>query len=66
MASQYVKDLRIAAKTLREHGWDFTAGLCTDSAGRMERMEQIIVDMQEQLDSAQQRHERDQTGLKQD
>jgi len=50
MASKYVKDLRAMAEMLAVEGWPLRTQICRDSADRMERLEQLIVDAKDRFD----------------
>ena len=51
MSSQCVKDLRKVAEDLAESGFPVSAAVCKQAADRMERMEDLIVSMQKEVEA---------------
>ena len=49
MASQCVKDLRNVSEDLAASGFPVSAGVCHHAADRMERMEDLIVSLQDMM-----------------
>ena len=49
VASQCVKDLRESSHLLAKNGWPVSADVCKYAADRMERMEELIVSMQDDI-----------------
>ena len=55
MASQCVKDLRKVSEDLANTGFPVSAGVCHHAADRMERMEDLIVSLQDQVEAIDER-----------
>ena len=51
MASTYVTELKGASEALAEQGYPVTAGICSRAADRMERMEDLIMSLQDQVEA---------------
>jgi hypothetical protein len=49
MASQCVKDLRKVSDDLKAFGFPVSADVCHHAADRMERMEDLIVSLQDKI-----------------
>ena len=49
MASQCVKDLREVSHMLAKDGWPVSADVCKHAADRMERMEELIVSLEDKI-----------------